>query len=147
MNTRRTHAAGVSGESLSHPHIRRAFRSTKLLVGCYVGLSALTLVAIILLRDRPDIVTDAVWVRTIIVVATSLLMASFVARTVRGHNRSYLRLRLASAVMVVAIAVIVALPGGFPLWLKIEQGVCGVLLTGVVVIVNGKRVRAVFGGR
>lgn len=91
--------------------------------------------------------TDAVWVRASIVVATSLLMVSFAVRTGRGHSRSYLRLRLASGIMLVAIAVIVALPGAFPVWLKVEQGVCGVLLLGVVVIVNGRRVRSAFAAR
>jgi hypothetical protein len=35
------------------------------------------------------------------------------------------RLRIVSAVVLVAIVVIIAPPGGFPLWLKIEQGGCG----------------------
>ncbi|MFE1176605.1 hypothetical protein [Streptomyces sp. NPDC058773] len=129
---------------MRHPRIRQALRSTELLVGCYAALSALTLVAIILLRHHPDLVTDAVWVRVSIVVATSLLMVSFAARTRRGHSRSYLRLRLASGIMLSAIAVILVLPGTFPLWLKAEQGVCGVLLLGVVLIVNGKRMRSAF---
>ncbi|MFJ9470257.1 hypothetical protein [Streptomyces caniferus] len=62
-------------------------------------------------------------------------------------RRSYLRLRLASALMPVAIAVIIALPGGFPTWLKLEQGVCGALLLGAVMIVNGRRMRAAFASR
>lgn len=74
-------------------------------------------------------------------------MTSFAARTARGHSRSYLRLRLASGVMVLAIAVIVALPGAFPVWLKVEQAVCGVLLLLVVGIVNGKRIRSAFASK
>ncbi|MFI0711548.1 hypothetical protein ACH4SK_12990 [Streptomyces inhibens] len=147
MNTRRAHPVGVLEENLSHPRTRQAFRSTRLLVGCYAGLSVLTLIAVILLRNHPDMVTDAVGVRATIVVATSLLMVSFAARTARGHSRSYLRLRLASGIMVVAIAVIVALPGAFPVWLRVEQGVCGALLIGVVTIVNGKQMRSAFASR
>ena len=52
-----------------------------------------------------------------------------------------------TCIMVVAIAVIVALPGPFPLWLKIEQGACGVLLLGVVMVVNGAHLRSVFATR
>ncbi|MGW1378873.1 hypothetical protein ACWD6P_32035 [Streptomyces sp. NPDC002446] len=144
MATRSTHPAAPSNERLSHPRIQRALRSTKLLVGCYVGLSVCTLIAIILLRGHHDLVTDAVWVRVSIVVATSLLMAAFAAGTARGHSRSYLRLRLASGVMVTAISVIVALPGAFPAWLRIEQAVCGILLIGVVLMVNSKRMRSAF---
>ncbi|MDT0459649.1 hypothetical protein RM550_28710 [Streptomyces sp. DSM 41527] len=152
MTTPMPHAVEPAGGDLRyphlrHPHLRRALRSAKLLVGGYALLSGLTLVAIIALRHHPDLVTDAVWVRASIVVATSLLMVSFAVRTGHGHSRSYLRLRLASGVMLVAIAVIVALPGAFPVWLRAEQGVCGVLLLGVVVIVNGRRVRSAFAAR
>ncbi|WP_438485483.1 hypothetical protein [Streptomyces sp. S186] len=134
----------IAEDRLNDESVRQAFRRTKRLVGCYVGLSVLTLIAIILLRDHPDIATDAAWVRVIIVVATSLLMTSFAARASRGHSKSFLRLRLASGIMVVAIAVIVALPGAFPVWLRIEQAVCGILLLGVVTRVNGKTLRSVF---
>ncbi|GES32118.1 hypothetical protein AB0G60_15270 [Streptomyces angustmyceticus] len=147
MTTHRTDPAGPSDGLLRHPRAQRALRGAKLLVGCYAGLSALTLCAVYVLRHHPDLVTGAVWIRVVIVVATSLLMTSFAARTARGHRRSYLRLRLASAVMAAAIAVIVALPGGFPTWLKLEQGVCGALLLGVVMIVNGRRLRAAFASR
>ena len=46
--------------------------------------------------------------------------------------------------MVAAIAVIIAVPGTFPLRMKIEQGVCGLILVGVVVLVNGKHLRSLF---
>lgn len=42
--------------------------------------------------------------------------------------------------------VIVAVPGDFPLWFKLEQGVCGLLLLGVVLVVNGKHLRTAFSG-
>jgi hypothetical protein len=62
----------------------------------------------------------------------------------RGSRLGYLGLRLESAIMFVAIVVIIALPGLFPLWMKIEQGVCGLLLLGVVVVVNSKPLRSTF---
>ncbi|TCN43965.1 hypothetical protein EV644_101900 [Kribbella orskensis] len=49
--------------------------------------------------------------------------------------------------MVVAIVVIVAIPGMFPVWMKVDQAVCGVVLLGVVLVVNGKHLRAAFAGR
>jgi hypothetical protein len=124
--------------------VKPAFRGVKTLVGAYLGLSVLTLVAIVLMRHHPGIVTPAVWVRATIVVASALLMTAFTARAARGSSRAYLRLRLVSAIMVAAIVVIVALPGTFPVWLKIEQAGCGLLLIGVVVIVNRRQIRASF---
>lgn len=114
------------------------------LVGGYLGLSVLTLVAAVVLRHHASIVTDAVWIRGTIVLASALLMTAFAARTARGSRRAYLRLRIASALMVVAIAVIVSLPGLFPVWMRIEQGVCGLLLLGVVLVANGRRLRSAF---
>jgi hypothetical protein len=47
----------------------------------------------------------------------------------------------------VAIVFIIALPGTFPMWMKIEQGVCGLVLIGVVVLVNGKHIRSLFAAK
>ncbi|MFT7868163.1 MULTISPECIES: hypothetical protein [Amycolatopsis] len=119
-----------------------AFRPVLLLTGGYAGLSVLTLVAIVLLRNDHALVTDAVWVRATLVVASSLLTFAFARSAARGSRKGLLRLRIVAAAMLVAIAVIVALPGLFPMWLRIEQAVCGLLLLGVTVLVNGRRVRA-----
>ena len=127
---------------MDHPRTR----SVKLLAGAYLGISVLTFVAIVLLRHHAGLVNDAVWTRGTIIVASALLTFVFALRTARGSRRAYLRLRLVSAIMVVAIVVIIALPGTFPLWMKIEQGVCGLLLLGVIVIVNGRRLRMSFSG-
>ncbi len=107
------------------PSTRAAFRSIKLLVRCYLGISVLTLVTIILLRSNSSAVNAAVWIRGTIVVAAAVLMTTLAVRAARGSYRAYLRLRIASAVMVAAIAVIIALPDTFPLWMKIEQATCG----------------------
>lgn len=131
---------------LAHPRTRSAFRFVRLLVGAYLGISVLTLVAIVLLRDT-SAVNDAVWVRGVIVVASALLTVTFTARAARGSSRAYLRLRIVTAVMVVAITVIIALPGTFPLWMKLEQGVCGLLLLAVVLVANGGHLRSQFAGQ
>lgn len=125
----------------------QVMRSTTALVGTYFGISALTLGAIALMRGDTSMVNSAVWIRGTIVAASSLLSLLFALGAARGSRRAYLRLRIVSAVMVVAVAAVIALPGTFPLWLKIEQGVCGLLLLAVVVIVNGRGVRSAFAAR
>lgn len=137
----------LTEERLNHQRSQAMFQRVKLLIGGYLGISVLTLVAVVLLRDNTDIVTPAVWVRGTIVVASALLTTLFTVQMARGSRGGYLRLRLVSAIMLVAIAVIIALPGTFPLWMKIEQGVCGLLLLAVVVIVNGKHLRSTFATR
>ncbi|GII56283.1 hypothetical protein Pth03_46720 [Planotetraspora thailandica] len=147
MNTRPAAPATISDDALNHPRSRTAFRTMKLAVSGYVALSVLTLVAVYLLRHNPGLVNDTAWVRGGIVALTSLLMLSFVAGTTRGRRRAYLRLRIASGVMVVSIAALVVLPGLLPAWMRIEQSVCGLLLAGVVVIANGKHLRSLFATR
>ncbi|MGK4584003.1 hypothetical protein [Kitasatospora sp. HPMI-4] len=144
MNTRNAQPAAPSDQLPSHPRSLTAFRTMKRLVGGYIALSLLTLVAACLLRRDPGLVNATVWIRGTIVVLTSLLMLSFVVGASRGHRRAYLRLRIASGAMVAAIAVLVPLPNLLPLWMRIEQGACGLLLLGVVAIVNGRHLRSLF---
>lgn len=134
----------LAQEQLDHPRSQSAFRSIRILVGGYVAISLATLIAIVLLRNHASIVNSAVWIRGTIVVASALLTLSFAARAARGSRGGYRRLRIISIVMVVAIAAIISLPGTFPLWMKLEQGVCGLLLIGVAVIVNGRHMRSLF---
>ncbi len=133
--------------TINQSRTRPAFRSVKALVGCYAGVSVLALVAIVLLRNHTADVNSAVWTRGTIVVVSALVTFALTLRAERGSRRAYLRLRIISAVMVVAIAVIVSLPGTFPIWMKLEQGLCGLLLIGVVVLVNGKDVRSQFSAK
>jgi len=105
----------------------------KLLAGGYLAVSVLTFVPIVLLRDHPAIVNDAVWVRATIVMISAALSFTFAVRAAGGSRGTIRRLRILSVVMIVAIAVIVALPGTFPVWLKVEQGFCGLLLAGVAI--------------
>lgn len=137
----------LTEDRLGDQQARAALGNVRMLVGGYLAISVLTFVAIILLRNDADAVNDAVWVRGTIVVASALVMSVFAKNAARGAPKAYLRLRLTSAAMVVAIVVIVSLPGTFPLWMKIEQGVCGLLLLGVVVLANRRRLRDAFAER
>lgn len=129
------------------PRALAAIRSMRLLVGGYLSISALTLVAIVLLRNDASVVNAAVWIRGIAVVASAAAMFAFTVRAVGGSRPAFRRVRIISAAMVVAIAVIIALPGTIPLWMKIEQAACGLILVGVIVVVNGKPLRSLFAAR
>lgn len=125
----------------TNPRTTAAFQTVRLLIGGFVGLSVLTLVAAYVLRSHPALVDDNVWIRGAIVAAASALLFWLASLAARGHRGGYRRLRFASIGMTVAIAVIVSLPHFLPAWMRIEQGVCGLLLLGVVLIVNRKHVR------
>lgn len=137
----------TQGAAPSDPHAAATFRKIKLLAGCYLGISALAVVAIMLLRHHTAEVNSAVWTHGILVAASALLAFAFALRAASGSRGAYRRLRIGSVVIVVAIAVIIALPGSFPLWMKAEQGVAGLFMIGVAVLANGSRVRSIFAAK
>jgi len=127
-----------------HPRTVPAFRTVRRLVLAYLAISVAALVAVVAMRDDAAEVNSAVWTRGIIVVVTAVLMLSFTARAAQGSRGAYRRLRIISIVTPVAIAAIIALPGTFPLWMKVEQAVCGIVMVAVAVVANGRLLRAQF---
>lgn len=133
-------------QNLDHSSIQKAFRSVKFLVGCYLVISLLTVVAIIVLSNDPKLVNDQAWWRGIIVALTSILMFAFTVSASRGSSRGLLRLRLVSAIVFVAFAIILfVLP--LPDWMRIEQAVCAVILLVIVVLVNSKQILSLFANK
>lgn len=113
----------------------------KLLTAVLV-ISVGTVVAVVLLRHHPALVTTAVWVRTPLVAASAAVLLLFARRAAAGHRGSFRRLRIISMVVLAAIIGVVAWPGAFPVWLRVEQAVCGVFLLSVVVRANLRVVRS-----
>lgn len=144
MTIQRTSAQGAA---FSDPHAAATFRTIKLLAGCYLAISALAVVAIPLLRHHPGQVNSAVWTHGILVAASAVAAFAFALRAASGSRGAYRRLRIGSVVIVVAIAVIIALPGSFPLWMKAEQGVAGLFMIGVAALANSRRVRSLFAAK
>lgn len=130
---------------LQHPETVTAFRTVQWLIGIYFGIGFVTLVAIILLRNHHDDVNSAVWTRGIIVVVSAMVLAAFRHRAEQGSRSAFRRLRVIAIITPIAIAVIVALPGTFPLWMKVDQVFCGLVMIAVAAIANGRHLRGVFG--
>ena len=110
-------------------------RAVTWLVGAYVVLSGLTVVAIATFASvAPSLVNPQAWVRGIIVAVTSLLTFVFARRAAAGNARALLRLRIIVVVILVAIGAVlflVPLPG----WMIAEQIVCGVLLLATAMLI------------
>jgi hypothetical protein len=111
-------------------------RNVVWLVGGYAAVSVLTLGTVIVFRHDAAMVTPGVWGRGTIVAAASLLTLFLAVRAEHGDRRMRRRLRLVTTITLAAIVVIVALPGAFPVWFRLEQAICGLLLLPVVVQVN-----------
>ncbi len=142
-----TQTMSTSNAAPGHPGTAAAFRKIKLLTSGYLGISALAVVAIVLMRHHSAEVNSSVWAHGILVAASALVAFGLAVRAARGSRGAYRRLRIMSVVLVAAIAVIIALPGSFPLWMKAEQGAAGLLMIGVAVLANGSQLRSLFAAR
>ena len=112
------------------------------LLTAFLAISVLTVAAVVLMRHNPALVTTAVWVRTPLVAASAAILLLFARRAAAGHRGSFRRLRIISMVVLAAIIGVVAWPGAFPAWLRVEQAGCGLLLLSVVIRTNLRVVRA-----
>ena len=110
-------------------------RAVTWLVGAYVVLSGLTVVAIATFASvAPSLLNPQAWVRGIIVAVTSLLTFVFARRAAAGNARALLRLRIIVVVILVAIGAVlflVPLPG----WMIVEQIACAILLLATAVLI------------
>ncbi|MFE0462132.1 hypothetical protein ACFW1A_23070 [Kitasatospora sp. NPDC058965] len=130
----------------AHPETVRAFRTVRLLVIGYLALSVLTLVAIALVRHDHSPTTSAMWGRGIGVAISAGITFFLVDRASKGSYRAYRRLRFLTPLVAVAIVFVIA-TAPYPVWMKIEQGLCGVALAGVAIVANGTHLRGQFAGR
>jgi cytochrome bd-type quinol oxidase subunit 2 len=129
---------------LTHPRTAQAFRTIRRLLLAYLAVSVAALAAIVAMRNDAAEVNSAVWTRASIVAVTAAVMLLFAAKAAEGSRGAYRRLRIISIVTVVAIAAIIASHGTFPAWLKVEQGLCGLIMAGVAVVAHQPRLRALF---
>jgi hypothetical protein len=127
-----------------NPRAIKTFQAIKELTAGYLCLSVLTLASIVARRHDPHAVNSAVWRHGVIVTVSAFLTSVFTIRAARGSRRAYLRLRIVSIVTPVAIVGLIALPGTFPLRMKIEQAVCGVMLAAIAVLANNQLLRSAF---
>lgn len=128
----------------AQPLASEAFRHLRWLIAGYIGVTILTLVAIVVLSGHHDLVNDDVWTRGVGAVISSLLLFRATRQAERGSRRAFNRLRIVSAIILVVLATIAILPGVYPAWMRIDQGICSLLMLGVVVFANRQSVRGLF---
>jgi hypothetical protein len=112
------------------------------LLTAFLVISLSTVVAVVLMRHNPARVTTAVWIRTPLVAASAAVLVLLARRAAAGHRGSFRRLRIISMVVLAAIVAVVAWPGAFPVWLRVEQAVCGLFMLSVVIRTNLRSVRS-----
>jgi hypothetical protein len=134
-------------ETTTHPQIQQAFSRVKALVVAYGALGAAGLVAVVILAGTGHPVTGFMWGRSAGVFASAAVafwLTGIAARGERGARGAYLRMRIISAVVPLAIVIIDVAEGGLPSWFLALQIGCAVVLAPSAFIINGARLRANF---
>lgn len=134
----------MTKRTVTDPDAREKLDIAKKLLGGYAAVSVLTLLAIVVFSGNPDIVTDAVWIRGSILAVASLVTFALGVAMANGSRSNFGRVRIIALAQVIAVGVIEAVPGSFPIWFKIANGVCGTLLIIVVLLTFARSVRATF---
>jgi hypothetical protein len=123
---------------------RSAFRPAVIFTACFLGVSALMEVFLATVTAIGIGIDIAVWIRCTLVLGSAILLLLFARRAAAGSRPAWVRLRIISPIVVVAVVVIVSVPGFLPDWVRLEQAVCGALVTPVAVIVNHRRARGLY---
>jgi hypothetical protein len=110
------------------------------LVATNLVVSVGTLAAVVAARDGAVMVDLAVSGR----VVGGTMSSIFASRVAWGSRRAFPRLRVVAAIMTTTAVPPLVTPG-LPGWLKLEQATCGLLMLGVFLLVNGRRLRGAFG--
>jgi len=128
--------AGVQG--------RLAFVRRLWLACGLVSLAGLAIAAVLTLVDPID-VTWVVWLRGGVVAVASFILMAVTGAAARGSRGAYVRLRWISILAPIGIVVILMAPdAGYPLWMKVEQAIVGVLILTMAIQLNSRAVRNAF---
>jgi hypothetical protein len=114
----------------------RWWAMVKALVLVYFGIGVAGLLVGFLLRDQAHLVNSSVWIRNGFVLLSAGFLYLSVVRAQKGSRRALIRVRVLSLAIPLIVVVLVALPDGFPAWMKVQQVVAGLSVAGVAVLVN-----------
>jgi hypothetical protein len=115
---------------------RAAFRPILVLLIAFLAVSAAMLAFLGVLSAVGVGVDSAIWIRCSFVFASAVVLLLISGGAARGSRAAWVRLRIISPVVVIAVIVIVSIPGFLPDWVRVEQAVCGLLVLPVAIIAN-----------
>ncbi|WP_029947185.1 hypothetical protein [Leifsonia aquatica] len=135
----------TSTPSSVRPAARRAaFRPILVLLTAFLVISVAMEAALIVQSMNGGDVATAVWIRCSLVAGSAAVLLLIALFAARGSRSSWLRLRIIAPIVVLAVIVIVAIPGLLPDWVRLEQAVCGALVLPVAILALLPRMRAHF---
>jgi len=124
---------------------RRLALVKRLWLACGLVSVAGLAVAAVLSAVDPIEVTWVVWLRGGVVAVASLVLMAVTGAAARGSRGAYVRLRWISILAPIGIVAILLAPdAGYPLWMKVEQAIVGVLILTMAIQLNSRAIRNAF---
>ena len=128
----------------SLPDPSRRLRPVWILSAAFLLVSA-AMEAVLIVQSLGGAAVDtAIWIRCSLVLASSVVLLLLSVAVARGSRSAWRRLRIIAPIVVVAVIVIVSIPGFLPDWVRLEQAVCGALVLPAAIILNLPRTRSLF---
>ncbi|MGW7090160.1 hypothetical protein ACWGH2_42635 [Streptomyces sp. NPDC054871] len=127
-----------------HPHTRRAFDTAKSSIKVYGALSAVALLAVIVVSSSGHMVNTLMWVRAVLLPVVAVLIYRMIVSASRGSRRAFERMSAVAVIMPIAIIGVDLIPGVCPPWYAVMQVVCMLPIIQVAFIIRGSALRAAF---
>ncbi|GHI04064.1 hypothetical protein AQI88_07730 [Streptomyces cellostaticus] len=129
---------------LNNPEIQEAFSKVKRLAVIYGVFDAIVLATVIGLSVAGHKEVGFVWGRSCAVFASAVVLYWLTGNASRGERSAYVRIRIISTVLPIAIVGVDMIPGICPPWFAVMQAVCAVPLAVAGFTINGSKLRAAF---
>ncbi|MEU4232491.1 hypothetical protein AB0F17_50035 [Nonomuraea sp. NPDC026600] len=129
---------------INHPHTQRAFGKVKKFVAAYGALSVAVLIVVVILSVTGREVTSFMWGRTGGMFASAVVTYWLTVLASRGARWAYVRVRIISVIVPIAIIAIDGIPGALPPWFVAMQIAGALTLVPAAFIVNRSELRAAF---
>jgi hypothetical protein len=124
--------------------LRSRFRPVLVLATAYLLVSGAMEAVLIVQSAAGASVDSAVWIRCSLVLVSAVVLLLLTVAAARGSRLSWIRARIIAPVVVVAVIVIVAIPGFLPDWVRLEQALCGAIVLPAAIILNLPRTAGLF---
>ncbi|MGW2840957.1 hypothetical protein ACWCWD_24555 [Streptomyces sp. NPDC001493] len=126
------------------PRTRRAFDTAKNGIKVYGALSAVALLAVVVVSSSGHTVNTFMWVRAVLLPAVAVLVHRMTVSASRGSRRAFERVSALTVIMPIAIIGVDLIPGVCPPWYTVMQTVCMLPVIRVAFIIRGSALRAAF---
>ena len=130
--------------TLTRPSI---FRPVLVLLSGFLLVSVAMEAVLIVETLNGNAMDIAIWIRCSLVLGSSIVLLLLARFAALGSRPAWRRLSIIAPIVVVAVIVIVSIPGFLPDWVRVEQAVCGLLVLPVAILLNLPRTRAHFARR